>query len=35
VLAAYPADLMLAYEVSPRVNSVRNNSPELIEPIAA
>jgi putative SOS response-associated peptidase YedK len=35
VLEPYSADLMLAYEVSPRVNSVRNNFPELIEPIAA
>ena len=35
VLAPYPADLMLARPVSPRVNSVRNNGPELIEPIAA
>ncbi|HET7756096.1 MAG TPA: SOS response-associated peptidase [Steroidobacteraceae bacterium] len=35
VLLPYRSDLMLAYEVSPRVNSVRNNSPELIEPIAA
>jgi putative SOS response-associated peptidase YedK len=35
VLAPYPADLMLARPVSRRVNSVRNNGPELIEPIAA
>ncbi|HYL02393.1 MAG TPA: SOS response-associated peptidase [Steroidobacteraceae bacterium] len=35
VLLPYRSDLMLAYQVSPRVNSVRNNSPELIEPIAA
>jgi len=35
VLAPYPADLMLAHPVSTRVNSVRNNGPELIEPIAA
>jgi putative SOS response-associated peptidase YedK len=32
VLRQYPADLMDAYEVSARVNSVRNNSPDLIEP---
>jgi putative SOS response-associated peptidase YedK len=32
VLRQYPADRMLAYEVSPRVNSVRNNSPDLIAP---
>jgi putative SOS response-associated peptidase YedK len=35
VLAPYPADLMLARPVSTRVNTVRNNGPELIEPIAA
>jgi putative SOS response-associated peptidase YedK len=35
VLAPYSADLMLARPVSTRVNSVRNNGPELIEPIAA
>jgi putative SOS response-associated peptidase YedK len=35
VLAPYPADLMVAHPVSNRVNSVRNNGPELIEPIAA
>lgn len=35
VLTPYPSDLMVAHRVSPRVNSVRNNSPELIEPIAA
>jgi len=35
VLTPYPADLMLARPVSTRVNSVRNNGPELIEPIAA
>jgi putative SOS response-associated peptidase YedK len=31
-LVPYPADLMVAYEVSSRVNSVKNNSPDLIEP---
>ncbi|HEV3182241.1 MAG TPA: SOS response-associated peptidase [Steroidobacteraceae bacterium] len=35
VLAPYPADLMVALPVSTRVNSVRNNGPELIESIAA
>ena len=35
VLRPYPADLMVAHPVSLRVNSVRNNGPELIEPIAA
>jgi putative SOS response-associated peptidase YedK len=34
VLTQYPADLMDAYEVSTRVNSVKNNSPDLIEPVA-
>ena len=32
-LVPYPADLMVAYEVSSRVNSVKNNSPDLIEPV--
>ena len=32
-LTQYPADLMDAYEVSTRVNSVKNNSPDLIEPM--
>jgi putative SOS response-associated peptidase YedK len=35
VLAPYPADLMVAHPVSTRVNSVRNNGPDLIAPIAA
>lgn len=35
VLRPYPAGLMVAYRVSTRVNSVRNNSPDLIEPVAA
>ena len=35
VLAPYPAGLMVAHPVSLRVNSVRNNGPDLIEPIAA
>ena len=34
VLQQYPADLMSAYEVSTRVNSVKNNDPGLIEPAA-
>jgi putative SOS response-associated peptidase YedK len=33
VVGQYPADLMDAYEVSTRVNSVKNNSSDLIEPI--
>jgi len=32
LLSAYPADLMDAYPVSVRVNSPRNDGPELIEP---
>jgi putative SOS response-associated peptidase YedK len=32
VLKPYPADLMDAYEVSTRVNSVKNNDPGLIDP---
>jgi putative SOS response-associated peptidase YedK len=34
VLRQYRGELMDAYEVSPRVNSVKNNSPGLIEPVA-
>jgi len=33
VLRPYPAELMLAYEVSTRVNSVKNNDPGLLEPV--
>ncbi len=33
VLLPYPADSMLAYEVSIKVNSVKNNSPDLIQPV--
>jgi putative SOS response-associated peptidase YedK len=32
LLEPYPAELMVAYAVSPRVNSPRNNGPELLEP---
>lgn len=32
-LAAYPDHLMVAYAVSPRVNSARNNDENLIEPL--
>ena len=35
VLRPYPSDLMVAYEVSTRVNSVKNNSPDLIRPAEA
>jgi putative SOS response-associated peptidase YedK len=31
VLTQYPADLMVAYAVSTRVNSPKNNDPTLIE----
>ena len=34
-LKPYPSELMVAHQVSTRVNSVRNNSPDLVEPIAA
>jgi putative SOS response-associated peptidase YedK len=33
VLTQYPADLMVAYEVSSRVNSPKNDGPELIQPV--
>ena len=33
VLKQYPADLMDAYEVSTRVNSVKNDDPGLINPV--
>jgi len=35
VLTPYPSALMVAYEVSARVNSVKNDSPDLIEPLEA
>jgi putative SOS response-associated peptidase YedK len=34
VLEPYPSDLMVAYEVGPRVNSPRNNDERLLEPAA-
>ena len=34
LLRPYPADLMVAWPVGNRVNSVRNNGPDLIEPVA-
>jgi putative SOS response-associated peptidase YedK len=34
-LRQYPADLMVAYPVSTRVNSPRNNDEKLIEPVTA
>jgi putative SOS response-associated peptidase YedK len=33
VLRQYPADSMYAYAVSTRVNSPKNNSPELLEAV--
>jgi putative SOS response-associated peptidase YedK len=33
VLVQYPADLMVAYEVAPRVNSPKNNDERLLEPV--
>jgi putative SOS response-associated peptidase YedK len=35
VLKPYPSELMVAYEVSPRVNSPRNNDERLVEPAQA
>jgi hypothetical protein len=32
-LTQYPSELMVAYEVSTRVNSVKNNDPGLLEPV--
>jgi len=34
LLVPYPSDGMVAWPVSPRVGSVKNNDPSLIEPIA-
>ncbi|MDR3540473.1 MAG: SOS response-associated peptidase family protein [Desulfosporosinus sp.] len=33
LLLPYPADLMIAYEVSTLVNSPRNNGPECLVPV--
>jgi putative SOS response-associated peptidase YedK len=35
LLAPYPSDDMICWPVSPRVGSVKNNDPSLIEPVAA
>jgi putative SOS response-associated peptidase YedK len=35
MVAPYPSDDMICWPVSPRVGSVKNNDPSLIEPIAA
>lgn len=35
LLAPYPPDEMICWPVSPRVGSVKNNDPSLIEPITA
>jgi putative SOS response-associated peptidase YedK len=34
-LLPYPADLMVAYAVSTRVNAPKNNDPSLIEPLSS
>jgi putative SOS response-associated peptidase YedK len=34
LLVPYPADEMTAWPASPRVGSVKNNDPSLIEPLA-
>ena len=33
LLAPYPSDGMMCWPVSPRVGSVKNNDPSLVEPI--
>jgi len=33
LLQEYPSELMVAWPVSERVNSPRNNAPDLIQPI--
>ena len=35
LLAPYPSDAMVCWPVSPRVGSVKNNDPSLIEPVGA
>jgi putative SOS response-associated peptidase YedK len=35
LLAPYPSDGMVCWPVSPRVGSVKNNDPSLIEPVTA
>lgn len=35
LLAPYPSEEMTCWPISQRVNSVKNNDPSLIEPIAA
>jgi hypothetical protein len=34
-LVPFPADAMKAWPISPRVNSPKNNDPDLIRPLAA
>jgi putative SOS response-associated peptidase YedK len=34
LLVPYPAQLMTAYRVSPKINSPANNSPEVIEHVS-
>jgi putative SOS response-associated peptidase YedK len=35
LLKPYPADLMMAFEASERVNSPKNNDARLVEPVPA
>jgi putative SOS response-associated peptidase YedK len=35
LLAPYPSEAMMCYPVSTRVGNVKNNDPDLIEPLAA
>ena len=35
LLVPYPADLMIAYEVSTLVNSFKNNGPECLVPVGS
>jgi putative SOS response-associated peptidase YedK len=35
VLKEYPSGMMVAWPVSDRVNTPRNNSPDLIQPVEA
>jgi putative SOS response-associated peptidase YedK len=35
VLVPFPADAMRAWTISPRVNSSKNNDPDLLSPVGA
>jgi putative SOS response-associated peptidase YedK len=35
LLQPFPAQLMMAYPISTKVNSVKNDTPDVIEPLAA